>query len=104
MREIFIALRISPILYNIKLFDHRYRTMAAQSIVTKFNRAVQFEKDGDYDKALREYISNYYRLIHHSVSAYLNLGSLYSRMNKFPEAMKCYEAALSLGAGLYHLF
>lgn len=71
--------------------------MAAQSIVTKFNRAVQLEKAGDHDKALREYV----QIITDDPSfrsAHLNLGSLYSRMNKLPEAMKCFEDALSLKA------
>lgn len=62
----------------------------------QFNRAVQFEKDGDYDMAQREYISiittdPIFR------PAYLNLGSLYSRMNHFAESIRCYEAALTLG-------
>lgn len=62
----------------------------------KFNRAVQFEKDGDYKSAQKEYIS----IITDDPTfrpAYVNLGSLYSRMNHFTESMKCYEAALSLG-------
>ncbi len=70
--------------------------MAKQSLVTRFNNAVQLETTGAYDAALNEYV----RIIAEDPSfksAHLNLGSLYSRMNRLPEAMKCFEDALSLG-------
>ncbi|MDM7988254.1 MAG: tetratricopeptide repeat protein [Smithella sp.] len=62
----------------------------------RFNRAIQLEKSGDHVHALSEYralISEYPSFR----NAYVNLGSLYSRMEHLPEAIKCYEAALSLG-------
>ncbi len=62
----------------------------------RFNKAIQFEKDGYYEKAQKEYIS----IITSNPAfrpAYVNLGSLYSRMNYFVESLKCYEAALTLG-------
>lgn len=61
-----------------------------------FNRAVQYEKDGDYENAQKAYIS----VITTDPGfrpAYVNLGSLYSRMNFFTESMRCFEAALILG-------
>jgi tetratricopeptide (TPR) repeat protein len=61
-----------------------------------FNRAVQYEKDGDYNNAQKAYIS----VITADPAfrpAYINLGSLYSRMNYFAESMRCFEAALTLG-------
>lgn len=69
--------------------------MTASSLITRFNRAVELEKAGNYEKALAEYL----QIITHDPSfrsAYLNLGSLYSRMNRLTDAMKCFEAALSL--------
>jgi tetratricopeptide (TPR) repeat protein len=62
----------------------------------KFNTAVQYEKAGDFEKAQKEYIS-IITIDPAFRPAYVNLGSLYSRMNYFVESMKCYEAALSLG-------
>jgi tetratricopeptide (TPR) repeat protein len=62
----------------------------------KFNKAIHFEKNGDFTSALNEYIS-IIKIDPLFRPAYANLGALYSRMNKLPEAMKCYEHALSLG-------
>ncbi|TFH38763.1 MAG: tetratricopeptide repeat protein, partial [Chrysiogenales bacterium] len=62
----------------------------------RFNKAVQLEKQGRYDEALNEYTA-LLRSDPDFRSAYVNLGSLYSRLNKLSEAMKCYHAALSLG-------
>ncbi len=70
--------------------------MAGISTTQKFNNAVQYEKKGDYEKAHKEYIS-IITLDPAFRPAYVNLGSLYSRMSFFMESMKCYEAALSLG-------
>ena len=70
--------------------------MKAHLTSAKFNAAIQFEKSGDFTSALNEYIS-ILKIDPAFRNAYVNLGSLYSRMNKFTEAMKCYEAALSLG-------
>ncbi len=70
--------------------------MTANTTNSNFNRAVQFEKNGDYGNAQKEYIS----IITTDPAfrpAYVNLGSLYSRMNHFPESIRCYEAALTLG-------
>ena len=62
----------------------------------RFKTAVRLEKEGDYEKAINEYL----HIIHADPkfrNAYINLGSLYSRMNRLNQAMKCYKAALSLG-------
>lgn len=62
----------------------------------RFNRAIQLEKSGDYSTALNEYFS----IIRENSSfreAYINLGVIYSRINRLTEAMKCYEKALSMG-------
>ncbi len=70
--------------------------MAATAINKKFNRAVQLEKEGDYETAQKEYIA----IIAADPAfrrAYVNLGSLYSRMNHFAESIRCFEAALTLG-------
>jgi tetratricopeptide (TPR) repeat protein len=71
--------------------------MKAISPADRFKIAVRLEKDGHYEKAINEYL-----LIIHAVpkfrKAYINLGSLYSRMNRLKDAMKCYKAALSIGA------
>jgi tetratricopeptide (TPR) repeat protein len=68
-----------------------------QNIIEKFNNAVQLEKEGQYLLALDEYNSvvnenDRFR------EGYLNLGSLYSRMNRLDDAINCYKKALSLGA------
>lgn len=70
--------------------------MTVSNTSTKFNAAIHYEKRGDFTSALNEYIS-IITLDPSFRRAYVNLGSLYSRMNKLQEAMKCYEAALSLG-------
>ena len=70
--------------------------MAPTTASVKFNKAIQFEKTGDFSFALNEYIS-IIKIDPLFRPAYVNLGSLYSRMNKLPEAIKCYEIALSLG-------
>lgn len=70
--------------------------MIKNTASSRFNRAIELEKKGDHEKALIEY---------HAVlnvdpsfrNAYINLGSLYSRMNRLSEAMKCYESAQALG-------
>ncbi|HNW27994.1 MAG TPA: tetratricopeptide repeat protein [Spirochaetota bacterium] len=70
--------------------------MKVTAINNKFNSAVQLEKDGHYEAAQKEYIS----IITADPSfrpAYVNLGSLYSRMNHFAESIRCFEAALTLG-------
>lgn len=70
--------------------------MTKSELLTQFNNAIHLEKNGDYEDALKEYSS----VLNSDATfrnAYVNLGSLYSRMNRLPEAMKCYEAALSLG-------
>jgi tetratricopeptide (TPR) repeat protein len=62
----------------------------------RFNRAVQYENEGNFEKALNEYIA----VLNSDPTfrnAYINLGSLYSRMNRLTDAMRCYEAALALG-------
>jgi len=71
--------------------------MPVQSHAIKFNRALQSEKSGDYETALRVYGE----IIAEDPSfrnAHLNLGSLYSRMNRLPDAMRCFEAALAIKA------
>lgn len=65
------------------------------SISERFNYAIQLEKDGDYITALSEYIS-IIRLDRNFRDVYINLGSLYSRMNRLDEAMKAYKVALKL--------
>jgi tetratricopeptide (TPR) repeat protein len=70
--------------------------MTVPSISQKFNAAIQYEKNGDFTSALGEYIS-ILKIDPSFRRAYVNLGSLYSRMNKFTEAMKCYEMAITLG-------
>ena len=59
----------------------------------KFNKAVEFEKDKKYFEALKEYleiisINNKHR------ETFVNLGSLFSRMNNLPKAMNCYLTKL----------
>lgn len=77
--------------------------MRNNTATARFNRALQLEKNGDYEKALREYhaIINDYPSFR---NAYINLGSLYSRLNRLPEAMRCYHAALALGHDFITLF
>ncbi len=62
----------------------------------RFNNALRLEKEGNYIMAMHEYMA----AIESDASnreAYLNLGSLYSRMNRLGEAMDCYRKALELG-------
>jgi len=62
----------------------------------RFAYAVELEKCGDYSSALREYKA----IVSENSSykeAYLNLGSLYSRMEHYDEAMENYHHALRLG-------
>lgn len=70
--------------------------MTTAVIHRKFNAAIEFEKQGDYENALKEYNSIIF-MDPTFRNAYVNLGSLYSRMSLFSESMKCFEAALVLG-------
>ncbi|OHD70706.1 MAG: hypothetical protein A2W19_12050 [Spirochaetes bacterium RBG_16_49_21] len=70
--------------------------MSNISIPDRFKRAVRLEKNRDYENAFKEYVS----ILNENPrfrNAYINLGSLCSRMNKVPEALKYYKTALSLG-------
>lgn len=70
--------------------------MAARSSSQRFNEALQLEKQRDFDGAMKAYME----LLRNDPdfrNAYINLGSLYSRLNKLHEAMQCYRAALTLG-------
>lgn len=70
--------------------------MSTHNALERFNKAVQLEKSGQYADALTEYIC----IINENVSfreAYVNLGSLLYRMNRFNEALKCFEKSLILG-------
>ncbi|HSV96416.1 MAG TPA: tetratricopeptide repeat protein [Spirochaetota bacterium] len=62
----------------------------------RFNNALQFEKEGNYIMAMHEYMAAI-EIDASNREAYLNLGSLYSRMNRLSEAMDCYRKALDLG-------
>ncbi len=62
----------------------------------RLEKALLLEKEGNYLMAMHEYMA----VIESDASnreAYLNLGSLYSRMNRLGEAMECYRKALELG-------
>lgn len=70
--------------------------MPDNNLKKRFNRAMRYERIGDYNKARHEYLTilkadKKYREV------YLNLGALYSRMNNFTNAMKCFSNALKLG-------
>ena len=52
----------------------------------RFHRAVNYEKVGDHARALTEYV-DIIREDKNFREAYINLGSLYSRMNKLEKAM-----------------
>lgn len=62
----------------------------------RYHNALRLEKEGNYVMALHEYIA---AIESDSTNrdAYLNLGALYSRMNRLGEAMDCYRKALELG-------
>jgi len=69
--------------------------MSNLTVTERFNIAVQLEKEGKLPNALNEYIS-IIRDDRQFRDAFLNLGYLYSKMNRLSDAMKCYERALSL--------
>jgi len=62
----------------------------------QFEKAVELEKSNDYEKALKEYVS-VLRQDRNCREAYMNLGSLYFRMNDTVRAMKCFKMSLHLG-------
>lgn len=66
-----------------------------QKLLERFNFAIQLEKSGDYIAALSEYI-DIIKMDKTFRDVYINLGSLYSRMNRLDEAMKSYKVALKL--------
>jgi tetratricopeptide (TPR) repeat protein len=77
--------------------------MQHTTVSEKFNIAIRLEKGCDYEGALKEYKS--ILLINPNFrDAYVNIGSLYSRMNKLGEAMQYYMKALSLGQDYITLF
>jgi len=70
--------------------------MGSKTIEKRFNQAVQLEKNGHYPQAMEEYRS----IINDNPAfrkAFINLGSLYSRMDRLEDSMECYHAALKLG-------
>ncbi len=67
--------------------------MDKASLAARFNKAVQLETEGDFKMALGEYSAILADDPNHRESC-INLGSLYSRMNRYDEAMECYEKAL----------
>ncbi len=73
-----------------------FEAMKDKNVILKFNNAIRLEREGYYLKALTEYIQ-VIQMDHGYREAYVNLGSLYSRMNKLSEAMRCYNSALALG-------
>jgi len=61
----------------------------------KFTKALEYEKSGDYIMALQEYAT----LSHADEPfrpALINLGSLFSRMNRLDDAMNCYCLAVDM--------
>lgn len=70
--------------------------MQQTGTMQNFNRAVRLEKEGRLIPALKAYLLTIREDREHR-EAYLNLGSLYSRMNRLTEAMKCYGRAVRLG-------
>jgi len=71
------------------------KLMSNLTVTERFNIAVQLEKEGKLPNALNEYIS-IIRDDREFRDAFLNLGYLYSKMNRLSDAMKCYERALAL--------
>lgn len=65
------------------------------TIIDHMSRALSFEKQGNFAEALKEYNfilkqDSAYR------DVYVNLGSLYSRLNRLNDALEAYERALHL--------
>ena len=69
--------------------------MNGNSIHLLFGKALEFEKKGEFMMALQEYAN-----LAHGTPPYrpalINLGALYSRMNRFDDAMLCYQNAISI--------
>jgi tetratricopeptide (TPR) repeat protein len=61
----------------------------------RFSRAVEYEKTGDYMLALQEYVT-LTQADQPLRPALINLGSLYSRMGQFDNAMTCYTRAMEM--------
>ncbi|MBN1498833.1 MAG: tetratricopeptide repeat protein [Spirochaetes bacterium] len=72
-------------------------------IKQKFAKAIEFEKTGEYQTAL-----SLYALISKENPdfrpVFLNMGSLYSRMGKIDDAMKCFRRAGELGEDYLNWF
>ena len=64
-------------------------------LTKKFNDAVNLERKGDYSSAMKAYVSILKRNKGFR-EGYLNLGSLYARMNRLSDALTCYNAALTI--------
>ena len=77
--------------------------MTDANITEKYNKAVQFEKNGDALKALQEYAS-IIKIDKNFRDAYISMASIYSKMNKLNQAMKYYNHALSIGIDHITLF
>ena len=61
----------------------------------RFSRAVEYEKTGDYLLALQEYVT-LTQSDQPLRPAFINLGSLYSRMGQLDNAMVCYTRAMEM--------
>lgn len=77
--------------------------MSGKSIIDMMEQAFSLEKNGDYRTAASLYISVLAKDKRHR-GALVGLGSIYTRMNKLNEALKCYLKALSLSADYMTLF
>lgn len=74
-----------------------------KKLTDKFHTALQFEQKGKYREAMDIYIS----IVKEDPTckeAYINLGSIFSRMNRFDDAMAFYQKALKIRSDYITLF
>lgn len=70
--------------------------MRTDSVDEAFNNAVSLEKSGNLKEAVKLYLSILARDKKHKGS-YINLGSIYSKTDRLPDAVRCFSRALALG-------
>ncbi len=72
-------------------------------VTDKFHTALKFEQEGKFREAMDIYIS-IVREDPDCREAYINLGSLFSRMNRFDDAMAFYQRAMKIRSDYITLF
>lgn len=69
--------------------------MKVEELKNRFDNAVRLEKDGHLQKASEEYLA-IIELDRNHRESFFNLGSIYSRLNRIDDALRCFKKAIAI--------